>query len=281
MALTMMAGCRTIPVAETEGQRTPIEKGVATIPAKPTWVLKPGGDAFISYTLQQEASVVSHSPTERVQKLSPQIVEFSLHSSGPDHNQVTELTVSSITRDKEKSEVVPFSISALNTNSFITTSVIATQKSEESICSHALFSIVPSTSTAILALPLTITKGMTWSDSMTTSACAGPIPTKSTIVRQYQALGEDDGDQNAGILISLDQKTLTTGEGSDGQHRVYVNATGIGKGQLTIDAVDGSLLRATVEEKSSIRIMVSGTGQDFEQVVTKTITRRHQVPYRY
>jgi hypothetical protein len=111
---------------------------------------------------------------------------------------------------------------------------------------------------------------MTWSDSTTATLCNGSILTTSITSRSFRVIGE----VSRGILIERRERTTSTGDGAQGQHRLKLQTSGRGNAQLIIDAQTGTLLESTGVYTASVVVTTSGRNQQFTQTTRERIVIR-------
>ncbi len=93
----------------------------------------------------------------------------------------------------------------------------------------------------VFMAPSTLSRNQSWTDSSTVPACSGSIPVQVTQIREYRVLGETGG----AVLVDRRDRTVASGEGSQGQHRISLQARGTGSGQLRLDRMTGEVISAT------------------------------------
>lgn len=125
----------------------------------------------------------------------------------------------------------------------------------------------------MISIPTQLETGTTWSDSLSTTACTGPIPGALSISRTYRTLGGTQINGLEAILLELNEKSTLTGEGSQEQHRVQVRGTGSGKGRLMIDATTGAVISANTDRLTILVVTASGREQQFQQHVNEALVR--------
>jgi len=119
----------------------------------------------------------------------------------------------------------------------------------------------------IMVPPTELTSGMTWSDSSSVSTCSGPIMVSLTTIRSYTVLGETEDRGMKLIAINRVERTHSSGEGSQSQHRMIIKATGTGSGILRLDQHSGLLVNAETQYRADVEVTSSGRVQRFTQVV--------------
>lgn len=121
--------------------------------------------------------------------------------------------------------------------------------------------------------PLTLRPGTAWTDSSTVKACSGTIPVELTSVRVYTVAGDAQGAPGGAIVVERSERIRATGEGTQGQHRIGLQATGSGSARLLLEPASGLLRLAEGESRTAIVIRSSGRQQQFVQTVRERTTR--------
>ncbi len=166
---------------------------------------------------------------------------------------------------------LPFSYTGRLHQGKLTISVDGTQPGNViTDCSNEAFSIAAAVQRAVLAVPSFLRKGMTWSDSTTAILCNGSILTTSITSRSFRVIGET----GRGILIERQERTTSTGDGAQGQHRLRLQTSGKGNAQLIIDDQTGILLESTGVHTASVVVTTSGRNQQFTQTTRERIVIR-------
>ena len=138
-------------------------------------------------------------------------------------------------------------------------------------CENPMLNHLASIRRNIFTLPsTTLTKNQTWTDSSTVPACSGSIPVQITSIRSYRVVGETEGV----VLVERQDKTVATGEGAQGQHRIFLTARGSGSTQLRLDRLTGEVLSTSGTSQTEVDIGSSGRLQRFVQVVRDHTVRR-------
>ena len=126
---------------------------------------------------------------------------------------------------------------------------------------------------SLFVTPLHLQTGMTWQDSLSSTSCSGNFPLNLTILRTYKVLGQSFINNIPVIAIDLTEKTLSAGEGSQGQHRIIINGQAAGSGQLYLDTSTGALISFSSDTQTTLQIQSSGRTQQFLQNSKQVITR--------
>ncbi len=135
-------------------------------------------------------------------------------------------------------------------------------------CNNAALSRITTVQRNLLIPPQSLTRNQTWTDSTTTMICNGPIPAQLTTVRAYRVLGEAGGV----VVVERSDRTMASGEGSQGQHRITIKSRGIGSAQLRLDRLTGQLISSTGESRIEVTIGSSGRLQRFIQTVRESLS---------
>jgi hypothetical protein len=139
-------------------------------------------------------------------------------------------------------------------------------------CSTQSSFALPIIQRLVVSLPSRLQKDQTWTDSTSATVCSGPIPVILTTIRSYRVLGEADIRGRPGIRLAREDRTTSQGEGSDGQHRVQLQSSSTGRGELLIDRTTGALLESSTISTVSLTITTSGRSQRFTQTSRELVT---------
>ena len=138
-------------------------------------------------------------------------------------------------------------------------------------CSDPALSALSVVHRNIIILPAQLLQGMTWTDSTSISGCNGNIPVTTLSIRTYRVLGEAESEGRPAILIDRIEKTFSTGEGSENQHRILITTEGTGAGKIYVDRASGMLLDSEGEQRADITLR-GGRLQRFRQTVKERTT---------
>lgn len=125
----------------------------------------------------------------------------------------------------------------------------------------------------VFVLPLELTDQQTWSDSTSSSVCYGAMPLSITSIRVFRVVGESVLDGFPVLIVDENERTFSKGEGSQDQHRIFVEAQGTTTGRFYLDPASGQLIATNLVNKTSLSIQSSGRTQHFLQNSTE-VTRR-------
>lgn len=141
-------------------------------------------------------------------------------------------------------------------------------------CSSPALSTLQTVHRNVFTLPTPLVSGATWTDSITFSGCSGAIPTKTVSVRVFQVLSEAENAGQQALLLKATGHSLSSGEGTEGQHRVLVQSEGTESAHILIDRTTGALLDWNGQEKTLLTVK-AGYSQRFTQTVhVRTMAER-------
>lgn len=148
------------------------------------------------------------------------------------------------------------------------------QSSSTTPCSDSSESALSIISRDLIIVPQEITVGKDWQDSTTNLVCSGSLPVLVSVIRKFKIIGETTVDGIAALKLERTEKSVTSGEGSQGQHQISLKGTGMGTGQIYIDASTGLLLGLTATSRSELLITSSGRSQNFTQTTEENVVRQ-------
>ena len=122
-------------------------------------------------------------------------------------------------------------------------------------------------------VPFVLRTGMSWTDSSTVAACTGTVPVQLTTVRNYRVLGEARNSGSPAIVLDRTDRITATGEGTQGQHRIGVQAAGTGSARIFLEPGTGLLKLNEGEYRTEVVVRSSGRLQRFVQVAKERTTR--------
>jgi len=166
---------------------------------------------------------------------------------------------------------LPFSLNGHLESNQLT--VDSPAKPEEN-CASQIISAIPVIQRAIVIVPLQLQRDMSWTDSTSAIVCSGSVPVTLIALRNYRVLGETSLGTRQAILLERQDRTLSTGEGAEGQHRIQLKSEGSGQTQLFVDTVTGSLIETTGTNITTLIVTTSGRSQRFVQTSREHITER-------
>ncbi|MEO8575057.1 MAG: hypothetical protein ABI556_00085 [Gemmatimonadales bacterium] len=84
-------------------------------------------------------------------------------------------------------------------------------------------------------------------------------------------IGETEFAGRPAIVIDRTEKTLSTAEGSENQHRIVIRNEGTGAAKIYVDRMSGALLSSDSEQHSDV-IVTAGRARQFKQLVKENTT---------
>lgn len=121
-------------------------------------------------------------------------------------------------------------------------------------------------------IPNALIAGARWRDSTTTTGCRGLIPAASTVISNYTVTGDTTINSTRVLQIQRADSISATGEGSSGQHRILVTATGTGLSHAFLDPITGRLVMLIGTQSTLVNVTTSGRLERFLQNVTESIS---------
>lgn len=121
-------------------------------------------------------------------------------------------------------------------------------------------------------VPTTLSAGATWSDSTTTRGCRGTIPTATHTQSRYTVIGDTVIGSTTALQVHRADSISAHGEGTQGQHRITLDATGTASTELFLDPASGRFLGADETQQTSVDVTTSGRTERFLQHVHERAT---------
>lgn len=120
-------------------------------------------------------------------------------------------------------------------------------------------------------LPRQLAVGDRWRDSTTTTGCRGTIPAESSVISNYVVTGDTSVSSAIVLDVHRTDSLSANGEGTEGQHRILVTATGTGTVDIFLDIATGRLIGSHGLQTSLVNVTTSGKMTQFIQHVTETV----------
>jgi len=121
-------------------------------------------------------------------------------------------------------------------------------------------------------IPNALIAGAMWRDSTTTTGCRGMIPATSTVISNYTVTGDTTINSTRVLQIQRVDSISATGEGSSGQHRIMMTATGTGLSHAFLDPISGRLVLLNGTQSTLVNVTTSGRLERFVQNVKESIS---------
>ena len=281
----LLAACagRT-PSSEPVPQPAPAPVPTAEVPApsaKMSWVITPATQAS-RYMSTVSATIESTSGSEAARDTVTQQMRFSLltaTSSGSTAYLGSITDISSFAGIRIGSDnrppVFPISFTGHISNGTMTIDELNGRVPGDQLdCRDPVYAALNSIQRRVVVVPSQITTGTSWTDSLTTKACNGLVPVTTASVRNSRVIGPAQVNGIAAILIDRTERTLSSGEGSDGQHRILLKGETTGSTRLSVDARTGGLLASEGEQRTDL-VITTGQSRRFTQIVREKTTIQH------
>jgi hypothetical protein len=120
---------------------------------------------------------------------------------------------------------------------------------------------------SVIAPPLLVSTGTTWTDSSTVPACSGSVQITLTAIRTYTVAGQALRGAQPVIVVDRQDRIRARGEGAQGQHRVSILSQGSGLARIYLDRTTGLLQESETRQTVDLVISSSGRNQRFKQTV--------------
>ena len=249
------------PSAALRWTLTPVAEPMAYRSSSVSIVQLPGNPRADTISTTTDFTVALHRLSDNSARLSGILERFTINPPPETDSS------SSMTR-------VPFSfISRFSTGRLSLDSAADQSFGTATTCSPAL-SVLTSLQRGFLLVPLVITSGVTWKDSTTVHGCNGVLPSTMTLIRTFRVRGESNYSGQRSVLIERADTTLTSGEGAQGQHRVFISTVGSGLTTIHLDRLTGLLLSADGNQVTRVQVRASGRIQEFTQSTYEGTTLR-------
>jgi hypothetical protein len=120
-------------------------------------------------------------------------------------------------------------------------------------------------------LPGHLVAGDRWRDSTITTGCRGMIPAESKVISDYVVIGDTSFANAPAVQIHRTDLLSVSGEGTEGQHRIFVTATGTGVADLFFNIAAGRFVGSRSLQTTLVNVTTSGRSTRFIQHVTESV----------
>jgi hypothetical protein len=117
----------------------------------------------------------------------------------------------------------------------------------------------------LVSFPERLSTGISWKDSTDVEGCQAGIPTSAHTTRAYIVSGNASYEGRPVLVILRTDTTRAKGEGGLQQHRALIDATGTGTALYYLDAVNGRVVRLTIDQLLDLAVTASGKQSRFRQ----------------
>lgn len=121
-------------------------------------------------------------------------------------------------------------------------------------------------------IPASLSAGATWTDSSTVDGCRGSIPATTHTASHYTVIGDTTIGGVAALQLHRADTLSAKGEGTQGQHRITLSATGTAAADIYVDPASGRFLATDDTQETSVEVGTSGRVQRFLQHVHERAT---------
>jgi hypothetical protein len=274
-------GCASSSPVSSPTPPTPTPEtiqGTPTNPAHPTvlWKITPTSQSHTYSSLVSTVITEVGPPTSRRDSLTAEALYSISLTRRADTLSVSGLMLSFAVKGEtpeisEPQLTFPIPFTGTVTSRSIKIQRSAGQALSSNSCSNGSEASLKTVRRTLFLLPLEITDQQTWTDSTSSNVCSGTLPLILTSIRTFRVSGELELDGFPALVIDENEKTFSKGEGSQGQHQIFVEAQGSTSGRLYIDRSSGQLLTANLTTTSSLSIQSSGRVQHFLQSSTEIL----------
>lgn len=273
----VLTGCsRTVQSPEPVTEPTPIAPPSVETPARnrvASWSLVPAKQAT-RYVSTIIATIESTSEAQTTRDTIAQQTRFTLLTATNSGStaylgSITEISTLPGSRigSSDRRPTLPVSFTGHISNGMMTLDELNGRLDGGRVdCTDPAYSALGSIQHRVVVVPPEMTRSTAWTDSLKLTACNGIIPTTITSIRTSRVIGEGEIDAVAAILIEQTERAYSTGEGSEGQHRIFLKGETTGLTKLYIDAHTGALLSSEGEQQTNLTI-TAGQSRRFTQVV--------------
>lgn len=280
----LITGCATSSSTPVSTSPTPLPETLPEVPAKthPTtapWRITPTSQTqsysarLTTTVIQTDTASIARQDSFKIHTTysistlrNADIISFS--------GSITDFSIESVLNQaREQKPSLPVSFSGTSSNHGMRLEIAISSTQTAMLCEDPSQTLLKTIHRNLIVLPLQLTPGQTWKDSTVSVICSGSLPLNVTSVRISSVIGEAQLNDTKAIVIDQNERTFSKGEGSQGQHRILVEAQGTTTRRFYIDQVSGSLLNSTATSSSSLSIQSSGRNQHFKEFSTE-ITER-------
>ena len=156
---------------------------------------------------------------------------------------------------------LPIQISGSLMDNALTINIDATSEKCNAISSM----LVTDLHNLLIAFPGQLSSGVTWKDSADVKGCQAGVPTSAHTARSYVVSGEASYEGRPVLVILRADTTWAKGEGGLQQHRVSIDATGIGTALYYLDTTAGRIVHLAVDQLLNLGVTTSARQFQFQQ----------------
>lgn len=120
-------------------------------------------------------------------------------------------------------------------------------------------------------LPSHLVAGDRWRDSTITNGCRGMIPAESKVISDYVVIGDTSFANVPAVQIHRTDLLSVNGQGTEGQHRILITATGTGAADLFFNVAAGQFVGSRSLQTTLVNVTTSGRSTRFIQHVAEAV----------
>ena len=234
---------------------SPIPASLASQPTAPVtstsgWSFKyaPG---IVTYRISRSAAIENSGPDSiRHREISTNATHELLTLEPTD--QVTNFTVVvdtfATTTQGLIGPVQPVQLPVQISGSFADNTVTINNETGNEKCNTISSMLATDLHNLLIAFPVQMSSGVSWKDSTDVKGCQAGVPTSAHTTRSFMVSGEASYEGRPVLLILRVDTTRAQGEGGLQQHRVSIDAAGIGTAVYYLDATAGRIVHLTVDQ---------------------------------
>src|SRR2546423_1385916 len=138
-------------------------------------------------------------------------------------------------------------------------------------CNPVSTALVTDLHLLVVALPPVLSSTSSWRDSTTLTGCQGSLLIRSRVTHSYKVVGESTYDTIPVLLVERTDTIRAEGEGSQQQHRLVLNAQGVGSTTYYLDS-SRHPVRVSTHQDVIVTITTSGKSRHFRQNTRQEFT---------
>ena len=241
------------------------------------WRFVPSPDSHSYSSLTTTVITANESPTARHDSSTTQLTYSIVTRQSLDtvsfSGLITEFTLRGQTaQPNEFKPLLPIRFTGRIFNHTVDTELSGSAHSiDANGCVNPSQSVLMGVQRNLFFIPIEVKTEERWTDSTSSVVCSGMLPTSLTIVRSFQVKGESDFNNIPALVLDLNERTFSKGEGSQEQHSILTETQGVTTGRIYIDRVSGQILTTNLTNKTSLSIHSSGRVQKFTQISNQVI----------
>lgn len=132
-------------------------------------------------------------------------------------------------------------------------------------CNPVVSALITDIHNLLVSFPDTLSTQSSWRDSTSLFGCQGSIGTQSHVTRSYKVIGESSYEGISAIIVQRTDSIQATGEGAQQQHRILLDARGVGSAVYYLDINNGRVLHLSSSQDLNLIITASGKSSHFRE----------------